>query len=109
MTEMVHHAKQIIRRRSSSSKQQQQFSDQDPSLLDVPKGHFAVYVGKQEEKTKRFVVPVTFLKHPLFQALLSEAEEEFGFDHKMQGLTIPCAEDVFINLISRLSNGSSWS
>ncbi|KAJ0077511.1 auxin-induced protein 15A-like [Pistacia vera] len=106
VTEMVHHARQIIRRRSSSSKQQQ-LSHQTSSSLDVPKGHFAVYVGKQEEKTKRFVVPITYLKHPLFQALLSEAEEEFGFDHKMQGLTIPCAEDVFINLTSQLSNGSS--
>lgn len=63
MTEMVHHAKQIIRRRSSTSKQQQhQLSRQTSSLIDLSKGHFAVYVGKQEEKTKHFVVPMANLK-----------------------------------------------
>ncbi|XP_006359717.1 auxin-induced protein 15A-like [Solanum tuberosum] len=69
---------------------------------DVPKGHCAVYVG--EEQKKRFVIPISFLNQPLFQDLLSQAEEEFGFDHPMGGLTIPCKEDVFINLTSRLRN-----
>ncbi|XP_049381062.1 auxin-responsive protein SAUR21-like [Solanum stenotomum] len=64
--------------------------------------HCAVYVG--EEQKKRFVIPISFLSHPLFQNLLSQAEEEFGFDHPMGGLTIPCREDVFINLTSRLRN-----
>ncbi|KAG5574328.1 hypothetical protein H5410_054462 [Solanum commersonii] len=27
--------------------------------------------------------------------LLTQAEEQFGFDHPMGGLTIPCKEDVF--------------
>ncbi|KAF3652436.1 Auxin-induced protein 15A [Capsicum chinense] len=69
---------------------------------DVPKGHFAVYVG--QEQKKRFVVPISFLSQPLFQDLLRQAEEEFGFDHPMGGLTIPCKEDVFIALTSRLRN-----
>ncbi|KAE8667380.1 17.5 kDa class I heat shock protein [Hibiscus syriacus] len=47
----------------------------------VPKGHFAVYVGVTEKK--RYVVPISFLKHPSFQNLLSEAEEEFGLNHPM--------------------------
>ncbi|KAK8582431.1 hypothetical protein V6N13_069209 [Hibiscus sabdariffa] len=63
----------------------------------MPKGHFAVYVGEAEKK--RFVVPISFLKHPLFQNLLSEAEEEFGFNHPMGALTIPCSEEAFIDLI----------
>ncbi|MBA0822388.1 hypothetical protein Goarm_019193, partial [Gossypium armourianum] len=29
----------------------------------IPKGHFAVYVGEAENK--RFVVPLSFLKHPM--------------------------------------------
>lgn len=66
----------------------------------VPKGYFAVYVG--EEEKKRFVVPISFLNEPQFQELLSMAEQEYGFDHPMSGLTLPCREDVFINLTSHL-------
>ncbi|PPR84249.1 hypothetical protein GOBAR_AA36460 [Gossypium barbadense] len=68
----------------------------------VPKGHFAVYVG-DEEKNKRFVVPISYLKHPLFQVLLRQAEEEFGFDYPVRGLIVPCAEEEFIKL-TRISN-----
>jgi len=66
--------------------------------LDVPKGHFAVYVG--EGKKKRFVIPVSVLNQPSFQQLLSIVEEEFGFNHPMGGLTIPCTEDIFLNITS---------
>ncbi|XP_030509900.2 auxin-responsive protein SAUR21-like [Cannabis sativa] len=82
------HAKQLIQRPFSSSK-------------DVPKGYLAVYVG--ENKMKRFVIPLSILNQPSFQELLSQAEEEFGFDHPMGALTIPCPEDAFIDLISRLN------
>ena len=67
---------------------------------DIPKGHFAVYVGEMQKK--RFVIPISFLSQPLFQDLLSQSEEEFGFDHPMGGVTIPCCEDLFIDLTSRL-------
>uniref|UniRef100_M1DGB3 Auxin-induced SAUR n=1 Tax=Solanum tuberosum TaxID=4113 RepID=M1DGB3_SOLTU len=67
---------------------------------DVPKGHFVVYVG--ETQKKRFVVPISFLSEPLFQNLLSQVEEEFGFNHPMGGVTIPCSEDFFIDLTSCL-------
>ncbi|XVE67087.1 hypothetical protein DITRI_Ditri08aG0131800 [Diplodiscus trichospermus] len=87
------HAKQILR-------QSKQLSSQASTSTDVPKGHFAVYVG--EKQKKRFVVPISFLNQPSFQKLLSIAEEEFGFNHPMGGLTIPCREDVFIDLTSRL-------
>ncbi|KAJ4716673.1 Auxin-responsive protein [Melia azedarach] len=70
------------------------------TTFDVPKGFLAVYVG--ETQKKRFVVPVSYLNHPLFQDLLSKAEEEFGFNHPMGGLTIPCGEDTFIDVTSRL-------
>ncbi|XP_031285055.1 auxin-induced protein 15A-like [Pistacia vera] len=72
-----------------------------PASSDVPKGFLAVYVG--EKKMKRFLVPVSYLNHPSFQDLLSKAEEEFGFDHPMGGLTIPCGEDVFIDVVSRIN------
>ncbi|XP_059647547.1 uncharacterized protein LOC132293911 [Cornus florida] len=84
------HAKRIL---------QQVFST--PMAKDVSKGHLAVYVGETEKK--RFVVPISFLKHPSFQNLLSHAEEEFGFDHPMGGLTIPCREEIFIDLTCNLN------
>ncbi|KAK8529984.1 hypothetical protein V6N13_102870 [Hibiscus sabdariffa] len=67
----------------------------------VPKGFFPVYVG--ESQKKRFLVPLSFLNQPLFQSLLRKAEEEFGFDHPMGGVTIPCHEDVFLDVISQLN------
>lgn len=85
----VVNAKQIFRRILSS-----------PETADVPKGHFAVYVGDTQKK--RFVVPISYLKHPKFQNLLSQAEEEFGFAHPMGGLTIPCKEEAFIDLTCSL-------
>ncbi|MED6181386.1 hypothetical protein PIB30_018891 [Stylosanthes scabra] len=69
--------------------------------LEVPKGYLAVYVG---EKQKRFMIPVSYLNQPSFQDLLSQAEEEFGYDHPMGGLTIPCSEDAFQQITSHLNS-----
>ncbi|KAB2603287.1 auxin-induced protein 15A-like [Pyrus ussuriensis x Pyrus communis] len=71
------------------------------NLADVPKGYFVVYVGEREKQ--RFVIPVSFLNETEFQDLLSEAEEEFGFDHPMGGLTIPCRQGAFLDVTSRLN------
>ncbi|CAL5212576.1 unnamed protein product [Lathyrus oleraceus] len=76
-------------RRASSSK-----------AMTMPKGYVAVYVG---EKLKRFVIPISYLNQPSFQDLLCKAEEEFGYDHPMGGLTIPCTEDVFQNITCGLN------
>ncbi|XP_038692992.1 auxin-induced protein 15A-like [Tripterygium wilfordii] len=70
--------------------------------IDVPKGFLAIYIGSETPK-KRFVVPISYLNQPLFQDLLSKAEEEFGYEHPMGGLTIPCTEGTFIDVISSLS------
>ncbi|KAF1865295.1 hypothetical protein Lal_00004669 [Lupinus albus] len=91
--------KQILKRCSSLGKKQQRYNDDDQVLhLDVPKGHFVVYVG---ENRSRYIVPISFLSRPEFQTLLHQAEEEFGFDHE-RGLTIPCEEYVFESLTSTL-------
>ncbi|EOX97804.1 hypothetical protein QUC31_015504 [Theobroma cacao] len=74
------------------------FSENTP----VSKGHFAVYVG--EAQKKRFIVPISFLKDPSFQNLLSQAEEECGFNHPMGALTIPCNEEAFIDLTCSLQS-----
>lgn len=92
---VVAHAKNILR-------QSKLFATRGSSMSkDVPKGYLAVYVG--ESQKKRFVIPASLLSQPSFQELLSKAEEEFGFNHPMGGLTIPCREDTFINLTSSLS------
>ncbi|KAM7475090.1 hypothetical protein LguiB_022333 [Lonicera macranthoides] len=82
------HPKRILRRSSSATP------------VDVPKGYVVVYVGHQEKK--RFVIPISFLNQPSFQDLLNQSEEEFGFHHPLGGLTIPCSEDIFIDLTSNL-------
>ncbi|KAI7757475.1 hypothetical protein M8C21_021106 [Ambrosia artemisiifolia] len=69
-------------------------------MPDISKGYFAIYAGEQEKK--RQVVLVSLLSQPMFQELLHEAEEEFGYSHPMGGLTIPCSEDVFADLAYRL-------
>ncbi|CAL1354668.1 unnamed protein product [Linum trigynum] len=90
-------AKQILRRSSSGSSK-----SSSSRFQDVPKGYLAVYVGESSLR-KRFVVPLSYLSRPAFQDLLSMAEEEFGFDHPMGGLTIPCREEIFISMTSDLS------
>jgi SAUR family protein len=56
-----------------------------------------------EIQKKRFVIPVPYLNQPIFQDLLSQAEEQLGYDHPMGGLTIPCREESFMDVISCLS------
>ncbi|CAA7031745.1 unnamed protein product [Microthlaspi erraticum] len=93
--------KQILKRCSSLGKKQsndEREHDGDSLPLDVPKGHFVVYVGKNRV---RYVLPISFLTRPEFQLLLQQAEEEFGFDHDM-GLTIPCEEVAFKSLITSM-------
>uniref|UniRef100_A0A5B6YI53 Auxin-induced protein 15A-like n=1 Tax=Davidia involucrata TaxID=16924 RepID=A0A5B6YI53_DAVIN len=88
--------KQILKRCSSLGKKQRY--DEEGLPVDVPKGHFVVYVG---ENRSRYIVPISILSRPEFQSLLQRVEEEFGFDHDM-GLTIPCEEVVFQSLTSML-------
>ncbi|KAL4585205.1 hypothetical protein LXL04_009820 [Taraxacum kok-saghyz] len=84
------------RRRATSS------SPSSRRLLssDVPAGHIAICVGSN---CRRFIVRATYLNHPVFQRLLAEAEEEYGFYNKGP-LTIPCEESEFeeiLRLVSR--------
>ncbi|RZS20222.1 hypothetical protein BHM03_00052715 [Ensete ventricosum] len=87
--------RQILRRCSGLGREKEQ---QEGLPVDVPKGHFVVYVG---ENRSRFIVPISYLDHPEFQGLLRQAEEEFGFEQHM-GLTIPCDVVAFRSLTSAL-------
>ncbi|TVT98956.1 hypothetical protein EJB05_55708, partial [Eragrostis curvula] len=60
-----------------------------------PKGHLAVSVGPEMQ---RFVIPMEYLKHRAFAALLQEAEEEFGFQQEGV-LRIPCEVPVFVTIL----------
>ncbi|XVE76169.1 hypothetical protein DITRI_Ditri12bG0151400 [Diplodiscus trichospermus] len=62
---------------------------------DVPRGHLVVYVG---ENYKRYVIKVTLLKHPLFKALLDQAQDEYDFTSDSK-LCIPCEESLFLEVV----------
>lgn len=102
--------KQILKRCSSLGRRQQQqqqdgydyeHEEEETAGLpsDVPRGHFAVYVG---ERRRRFVVPLALLDLPEFRSLLRRAEEEFGFAGAGAGgiLVLPCEEVAFRSLTS---------
>ncbi|XVF35185.1 hypothetical protein REPUB_Repub18cG0123500 [Reevesia pubescens] len=67
---------------------------------DVPKGYLAVYVGPE---LRRFIIPTSYLTHPVFKILLEKAEEEFGYDHN-GGLTLPCEIETFKYLLKCIEN-----
>ncbi|CAN1183431.1 Auxin-responsive protein SAUR50 [Linum perenne] len=66
---------------------------------DVPAGYVAIYVGANG---RRFVVRAKYLNHPIFNTILSLAEEEYGF--KNDGpLRIPCEEWEFEEILRFVS------
>lgn len=93
----IHHivrVRQMLRRwqrRSTSSRRL--------IASDVPAGHVAICVGIN---CKRFIVRATYLNHPIFQKLLIEAEEEYGFTNTGP-LTIPCEESEFEEILRFVS------
>ncbi|CAI9104674.1 OLC1v1003397C1 [Oldenlandia corymbosa var. corymbosa] len=94
---LIANVRQFHRLQSAASRNHHHFNQPDV----VPKGHFAVYVGdKDQQEKKRFVLPIAYLNHPTFQDLLRKAEEEFGYDHPTGGLTIPCNEVAFVDIMA---------
>ncbi|KAG5402101.1 hypothetical protein IGI04_016708 [Brassica rapa subsp. trilocularis] len=61
---------------------------------DVPKGHLVVYVG---EESMRFVI-ISLLAHPLFKALLDQAQDAYGFSADAR-LWIPCDASTFLEVV----------
>ncbi|MCL7024137.1 hypothetical protein MKW94_005616 [Papaver nudicaule] len=69
----------------------------------TPKGHFTVYVGDTKLK-KKFVIPIWYLNQPSFQNLLSQAEEEFGFDHPMGDMGFTLTSKILRRSFSKGKN-----
>ena len=69
----------------------------------TPVGFFALYVG---EERQRFVVPTSFLSHPLIKMLLDKSYNEFGFEQN-SGLVVPCSVSTFQEVLNAVecSNG----
>ncbi|KAL1197726.1 Vacuolar-processing enzyme delta-isozyme [Cardamine amara subsp. amara] len=65
---------------------------------EVPRGHLAVYVGREE--MQRFVIPTKYLEYPEFRVLMDEVADEFGYEHE-GGIHIPCEESVFEEILIR--------
>lgn len=74
--------------------------------VGVPKGHLAVYVGKSDDDTQRYLVPVIYFNHPLFGELLKEAENVYGFNHPGR-ITIPCGVTEFEKVQMTIASGEN--
>jgi len=64
----------------------------------VPEGCFTVCVGAGRQ---RFVVRTECVNHPLFRALLEEAEEAFGYA-AAGPLALPCDADAFVRVLEQI-------
>lgn len=64
----------------------------------VKKGWMAVEVGLEEEGgATKFVIPISYLYHSLFNQLLDLAHEVYGY-HISGPLRLPCSTDEFLHL-----------
>ena len=64
----------------------------------APEGCFTVCVGAGRQ---RFVVRTECVNHPLFRALLEEAEEAFGYA-AAGPLALPCDADAFVRVLEQI-------
>ncbi|KAF5745062.1 hypothetical protein HS088_TW07G00643 [Tripterygium wilfordii] len=81
----------------------------DNKKSKVKKGWLAVEVGLEEEEDycgfQRFVIPISYLYHPLFKTLLDRAREVYGY-HADGPLRLPCSVDEFLHLRWRIEKES---
>ena len=76
--------------------------DQAEKRGKVKKGWLAVRVGQaqaeqQGDGFRRFVIPIAYLYHPLFQRLLEAARDTYGYN-SAGPLWLPCSADEFLRL-----------
>ncbi|XP_047331233.1 auxin-responsive protein SAUR32-like [Impatiens glandulifera] len=83
-----------------------QFKDQ--KKLKVKKGWLAVRVGLDDETQQRFMIPISYLYHSLFQKLLDRAHELYGY-HTTGPIHLPCSVQDFHHLRWRIENDTAGS
>lgn len=66
----------------------------------APEGCFSVYVGHGKQ---RFVVKTEYANHPLFRALLEEAELEYGYNNGGP-LVLPCKVEIFLKVLLEMDS-----
>lgn len=81
---------------------------EDNKKMKVKKGFVAVQVGleDEDEAVQRFVIPISYLYHPLFRRQLDEAHEVYGY-HTNGPLRFPCSVDDFLHLRWRIEKEPS--
>ncbi|WOL00743.1 auxin-responsive protein SAUR32-like [Canna indica] len=79
--------------------------------MKVKKGSLTVRVGLEGEEGgfRKFVIPISYLYHPLFKRLLEAAQE--AYDYRSQGpLKLSCSIEDFFHLCRCIDReSSSWS
>lgn len=75
---------------------------------DVPPGHLAVSVGLGSNTT-RYVLPTSYLNHPMFLKLLTYREEVCGFSSMHGPLQIPCRLSFFEEIITHIQTNTQPS
>ncbi|XP_014508049.1 auxin-induced protein 6B [Vigna radiata var. radiata] len=81
-------------------------SEQEIKKMKVKKGWLAVEVEEESEEgcgegSHRFMIPISYLYHPLFKNLLDKAYEVYGY-HTQGPLKLPCSVDDFLHLRWRI-------
>ncbi|KAL9250298.1 Auxin-responsive protein SAUR32-like protein [Drosera capensis] len=76
--------------------------------MKLKKGYLVVQVGLEADENqdddamiKKFVIPISYLHHPLFLKLLDQARETYGY-HVEGPLRLPCSADDFVDLRWRI-------
>lgn len=81
--------------------------------LKLKKGWVAVHVGLEDEDDEggfnRFSIPISYLYHPLFQRLLDEAREIYGYNYTSGPLRLPCSVEDFVHLRWRIERETAAS
>ncbi|KAJ7556940.1 hypothetical protein O6H91_05G105200 [Diphasiastrum complanatum] len=85
---------QLLRQSSSTKRLRSGTYDQ------IPKGYLALYVGREPH---RFVVPIRYLSHRIFKALLEKSATEFEFRYS-NGIKIACEVKTFRQLLWLVEN-----